>query len=394
MSRPDPKSRRLERTAARSEDGFVLPGFAPINDAQPRIGIVGDVVIDRIGSSSLKAVNQPWGFLTDLIRGLDLFIVTFDGTLDGSDPKSGGIRVISDEGAIDSIPKGRQTLFNLANNHAFDSGIGGFTRMCRSLRERGIAWVGAGESRPEAESPWVTSIAGRRLKVFAAVHHGCHPRPSTKEGGQVALLDSASWWQNVSSASEDGSTVIVLLHGGVQGSHYPSPSAIEMSRRLASCRVSAVVWSHAHAVQGIEKNDSTLLAYGLGNAFYLPLDGDPLAPNPTPAYDEGLFITFAPSDKGILGAEGYLFERIGERLRPVPALARRVKWIARISEGIGSRHYEIFWRLRRVWEDVIVGIWMYLRRGRFHKRLLAIRPRHLRKLAKKLMNARADAIDV
>jgi poly-gamma-glutamate capsule biosynthesis protein CapA/YwtB (metallophosphatase superfamily) len=377
------------------ESRIQLNGFKPVRADRTRIGVAGDLVFGSNAERALgKVGSTAWGAFKTWARGLDLFIITFDSTFPGPDLKPWEPRVFAGMNCVYSVPLGRRTLFNLANNHAFDGGSMGFAATCRALTSRGIEVVGAGRSREEAERPWSAKMNDQTVNVFAAVHHGCHPRPALPDGGQVAGLDSPTWWQAVQSGVGHESFVLVLLHGGVQGSHYPSPKAIEISNRLMALGVHAVLWSHAHAIQGVVPAGQGFVAYGLGNTMHFPFEGDVARPQANPAYDRGLFLEFEPDPGPIQYAEGILFRREGLRLQPVKVSNAQRRWFSRLCARPRRFYYPAWWRLYRLKRDVIDHSLRYLRRQSVWKQLRRLRPHHIGRLISKIGNARPDAKDV
>jgi hypothetical protein len=361
---------------------------APDRDA-PRIGITGDVVVGAaaeaaVGTRAFAPVLDAWA------AELDLLVVAFDATFPGADLKPWRPLVFAGPRILDALPRGRCTVFNLATNHAFDGGAGGFADLHAALLARGIPSVGAGRSREEAEMPWMGEVARAPVALFAAVHHGCHPRAPLREGGDVARLESRSWWHAVERAVRTGRLVLVHIHGGVQGSHYPSPNAIDVSRSLARLGVAAVVWSHAHAVQGVVTIGRTLVAYGLGNALHPPLAGDVYRPHPEPAYDAGLLLELEPGPGRLDGAAALLVRREGLSVQPLAATAERRDWLARLCAAPARPGYPLRWRWQRLQEDVVRPLARHVRSGTWRR----ARPRHAAALLARLGNARADAADV
>jgi hypothetical protein len=380
-----------------SEEGarFPLAGLGRVRADQPRIGVAGDIVLGTNADRVLGRVAETaWRPLKDWVRDLDLLIMTFDTAFPGPDPKAWEPRIFAGVDSARSLPVAKRTLFNLANNHSMDGGWGGLCAAREAFAARGIDTIGGGRSRDEAERPWSTTIGREQIIVHAAAHHGCHPRPPLADGGQVASVDSPSWWERVDTSMGAGAFVMVVLHGGVQGSHYPSPTAIEISRALVARGVNVVVWSHAHAVQGVVRTERGFVAYGLGNAMYLPLEGDPVRPHPVAGYDQGLYLELEPDARGLRHAEGMLFRRVGLCLEPVAATAARRRWFGALCGRPAKRSYPAWWRAYRFKQDVIDATIRYLVRDSFWKQLAAVRPHHAAKLLAKLANARRDARDV
>jgi poly-gamma-glutamate synthesis protein (capsule biosynthesis protein) len=355
----------------------------------PRIGVTGDVVVGAaaeaaIGASIFAPALAAWA------RALDVLVVSFDATFPGDDPKPWRPLVFCGPRSLDALPRARDTVFNLATNHVFDGGAEGYLALRAALGARGVAALGAGLSRREAETPWIGDVGGASVALFAATHHGCHPRPPLPGGGEVASVESASWWTAIEHAARDGHMVLVYVHGGVQGSHYPSPRAIEISRRLAALGAAAVMWTHAHAVQGVVTVGRTLVAYGLGNLLHPPLAGDVHAPHADGAYDVGLLLELQPAPGRLAGAAGLLVRRHGLRVRPLAATPARRRWLARLGAATERPGYGLQWRWRRLTADVLRPLAAQVRGGAWRR----ARPRHAAALLARLGNARADAADV
>jgi capsule synthesis protein PGA_cap len=369
---------------------LIVDGWQPLRPGRPTIGMLGDIVLGANAEASLASLPvRVAPALEAWAAGLDLLVVPFDGTFPGPDPKAWRPLVFAGPRTVDCVPRGKRTLFSLATNHTFDGGSPGFLALQRCLGERGIETVGAGMSKDEAERPWRGRVHGHDVIVCAAVHAGCHPRAPMPDGGQVASLDSETWWQRVAAEAGRG-TLIVLLHGGIQGSHLPSPRAVEISARLTALGAAAVVWTHAHAIQGIASTPSGFVAYGLGNALHLPLDGDIAAAHPDPAYDVGLFLEFQPDTHPIRHAAALLVERHGLHLRPRAATARDIDWFRRISKRPGRLGYGLQWRWHRLREDVVVPALRVARSGAWKR----VDVRSTARLFGRIANARADAEDV
>jgi hypothetical protein len=374
---------------------FVLDGFGHLGRDDVRVGVAGDLVLGANAESAFAAAPETsWAPLAAWAGSLDLFIITLDATFPGPDPKPWHPRLFAGPHCLDRIPRGRQTLLNMGNNHAFDGGAAGFAALRDALAVRGIATVGAGTTQEEAERPWSGTVHGQPLTVHSAVHPGCHPRPPLPEGGEVAHIESASWWQRVSASVDGRAFVLVILHGGVQGSHYPSPAAIDISRRLMGTGVSAVVWSHAHAVQGVVSYGKGLVAYGLGNALHLPTSGDPRRPHEDAAYERGLCLEFAPDPVRLTRVEGLFYERCGLDLGQVEPTPELLRWFRRVSARPTRAGYAAWWRAYRLKQDVLDRAVNYLRRQSIRGAVTGLRPHHVRSLLARVGNARADAHDV
>jgi capsule synthesis protein PGA_cap len=367
-----------------------VDGWQPVRPGQPRIGVMGDIVVGANAEEAFAATPARFApAIHAWASGLDLLVVTLDATFSGPDLKSWAPRVFAGPRCLDTLPRGKLTLVNLANNHAFDGGSGGFLALTESLRSRGFATVGAGLSREEAERPWTGDVGGRKVTIFAAAHSGCHPRAPLADGGQVALLDSPTWWRAIEAGLPEG-LVVAVLHGGIQGSDYPSPRAVEISERLLGLGVQLVVWTHAHVTQGIVPARRGGVAYGLGDALYLPLAGDVATAHHDPRWDVGLFLELEAETDRVSHASAFFVQRRGLEVHPLSASERELARFRRISAAPRRAGYGLWWRGYRLREDVALPALRIARR----RGLRGLDRQHLLRLVQGIRNARADAHDV
>jgi hypothetical protein len=207
-------------------------------------------------------------------------------------------------------------------------------------------------------------------------------------------LDSQTWWQRVGDAVDSRSFLLAVLHGGVQGSHYPSPACIEISRRLISLGVNVVVWSHAHVTQGVAAMGRGLVAYGLGNLMHVPLHAGVDATHRNVAYDQGLLLEFEPDGDHVTHADAILIQRNGLRLAGASPTPELEKWFGGLCRRPQRASYPIWWLVYRLKQDVFDRTMAYVRGGNLWRQLIRIRFRHLARFLTNLRNARRDATDV
>ena len=68
---------------------------------------------------------------------------------------------------------------------------------------------------------------------------------------------------------------MVLVHGGVEWSAFPSGEQKMLYRRIVRNGADLVVGSHPHVLQGMEVYGNGLIAYSLGNFLFPGMEGTP-----------------------------------------------------------------------------------------------------------------------
>lgn len=356
-----------------------------------KIGAMGDVICNQIANKYFENKN-PWtNEIIEWARNLDILIITLDGTFPGDNPKSWNPKVIGGENIIDILPRGKKTIINLGNNHSFDMGLKGFENLKNYIEKCGLHHVGAGINREDAETPLTLVYEKFKIKVFSASHHGCHPRMPLNDGGEVAYLDSQSWWKKIKKKQNNFN--IILLHGGVQGSHFPSPKAIEISQNLIKSKSDMVLWSHAHVIQGLSNYRNKLICYGLGNALQMPLYGDILSKNSNQEYDKGILLDINLSNLKVVRVGFSFFKRIGGEII-LDESYDRLKQYKRYNSKIDILGYGTWWKCYRIYQDILLRIFNKLFIGNIFKNILSIKSIHFKNIIFNIKNTKSDSIDV
>lgn len=171
-------------------------------------------------------------------------------------------------------------LVSLANNHAMDYRAEGLREMLGHLRQAGIGWAGAGETRAAAEeAAVVTARDGTRLGLLsylAFVGSGamakCGPAGAASPG--IAILDFGGrvderarrrLREAIEKARRRCDVVVVALHWGIERQTRPRAYQVELGRAWIEAGADAVLGSHPHVLQGSEIYRGRPILYSMGN---------------------------------------------------------------------------------------------------------------------------------
>jgi poly-gamma-glutamate synthesis protein (capsule biosynthesis protein) len=161
----------------------------------------------------------------------------------------------------------------MANNHGADYGLPGLRDTFRAIRLRHFPVIGIGPDARTAFRPFVTTLAGRRVAIFAAdqvrdettlplFSAGAH-KPGVANAYYPRLISA------VRQARAAGYTVVVYVHWGIEYDTCPSSDQESLASKLAAAGAAAVVGTHAHVLQGAGwLPNGTYVAYGLGNYLW------------------------------------------------------------------------------------------------------------------------------
>jgi poly-gamma-glutamate synthesis protein (capsule biosynthesis protein) len=157
-------------------------------------------------------------------------------------------------------------VVTLANNHVRDYGERGVLDTLKICEKNGIATVGAGATHMEARKPLIVSAKGRRVAFLNAAEQEFSNAGPTRAGANP--LDLVDMVRDLHAVRRLADHVVLILHGGLEMTHYPSPESVKLMRFLAEQGATAVIRHHAHVVQGCEVWKNVPICYGLGNLLF------------------------------------------------------------------------------------------------------------------------------
>lgn len=164
----------------------------------------------------------------------------------------------------------------LANNHTGDYGEGCVLYNLDFLREKGIAYAGAGRNIEEAYEAITFEKDGERVSVIAVCENefGTADRCSAGSAG----FSLSKTYEAIKREKEKGNYAVVYFHGGNEGNPFPSPKKRELYRLFVEFGADAVIAMHTHCPQGYEIYKDAPIIYSMGNFFFTP---NPSSPPPS-----------------------------------------------------------------------------------------------------------------
>lgn len=158
------------------------------------------------------------------------------------------------------------TGVTMATNHIRDYGDAGVLETLQACTANNIATVGAGANLAQAREPLILHSKGRRVAFVNAVEQEFSSATASRAGANPLVL--VDLLRDLRHARSHADHVIVIVHGGLEMTHCPSPESVKLLRFLAEQDVTAVVRHHSHFVQGHEVWNGVPIVYGLGNFLF------------------------------------------------------------------------------------------------------------------------------
>lgn len=246
----------------------------------------GDILLDKLPGENiaLHGPNYVFAGMGDLLKNADIAFANLESPASRRGekiiPKNFTFR--STPEALDALVAASIDVVSFTNNHCLDFGAEAFLDTMEHLRERGIAYVGAGKDRNEALSPYIVEANGVKVAFLAFTQKSFLPAWSydlweaqeNKPG--VIFLDGEKGRRDILTAVAEAQTradvVLVSLHWGYEGTLAPQAWQIKLAREIIDAGAAAILGHHPHLPFGVELYAGKPIIYSLGNYLFHPYD--------------------------------------------------------------------------------------------------------------------------
>lgn len=170
----------------------------------------------------------------------------------------------------------------LGNTHSMDYGRQGYLDTCQTLNSNGIEYFGWGENAASVKA-YAEIRDGDRTIILYNTTERFENAPGEDYPG-VNLYDEYRVCRELHELKRRCDFLIVLYHGGIEGTHCNSEIMRTRFRRMADNGADVVISQHTHAVGEEERYGSAYFLYGQGNFCFH------YRPDVTPLLAEGLVL--------------------------------------------------------------------------------------------------------
>lgn len=202
----------------------------------------------------------------NLLKGADISVVNLEAPITDSSNaiRKTGPNLKLHNKSLDHLA--HVDLVTLANNHILDYGEDGLRDTLNHCDKAGIDVVGAGLNREDATKTWVKTIELTSTAIVNICENEWVNVPDSEVGAHSMNLPQNA--REIKEASELADVVIVIVHGGHELHHYPSPRMVDQYRFYIDMGASVVINHHTHCVSGYEIYNGAPIFYGIGNLFF------------------------------------------------------------------------------------------------------------------------------
>lgn len=222
----------------------------------------------KVEPHAIRRPREVWGDIIDELERADLRIVNLECPLTVAETpiRKTGPNLKAHPDTIQCLRTASIDVVTLANNHVYDYGEKGLGDTLDVCVQHGIATVGAGLTLSTACEPLVMQVAGQRLAIVNfSENEWCNAGRSTGGANPYDVVECA---RQIHRARDEADIVLVIIHGGHELFHYPSPRMVKDYRFFAEQGASAIVCHHTHCVSGFEVHNEVPIFYSLGNLLF------------------------------------------------------------------------------------------------------------------------------
>lgn len=233
--------------------------------------IIGGDVCPTGKNQSFFESGDAHTLLNDLLyefQNADLSIVNLECPLIQTKApiqKCGPVLGVSNE-CINGLKAMGVDVAGLANNHIMDHGDRGLRSTISALKDKGIDYVGAGESLEMARNILIRDVKGFRIGILAIAENEFGIATIDKPGSNpLNIMDTV---RNITKHRDYFDYLIVLVHAGTELYPYPSPYLMDTCRFLVEQGANAVICQHSHCSGCVETYKEAPIVYGQGNFIF------------------------------------------------------------------------------------------------------------------------------
>ncbi len=231
---------------------------------------VGDIMLSRqIGTIIRREQDPHYHFLriADKTNSADIAFANLESVASTRGKNVGSIYSFRAEpDTLKGLSFAGFDVVSVANNHAFDWGPDAFLDTQMLLDNLAIKHIGGGNDSASARTP---VIFKKNNTTFAYLGYSefANPRPP-KGYPVVAPLVLEEMIKDITLAKQSADVVIVSVHWGTEYETKASDEQRRVARELIDAGALIVAGHHPHVMQEVERYNSGLIAYSLGNFIF------------------------------------------------------------------------------------------------------------------------------
>lgn len=232
---------------------------------------MGDILPDRGVKSVIQKIGLDGIFQNtpELFKDADLICANLEAAVtQGNRPLIKTFRFNSPLDIGEHLALHKIKIVNLANNHSIDYGKAGLTDTIANLKRYHVETFGCGDNAMSALAPKVIQVHGTKIAFIGAVCFPLEGYVYLPDAFDVGRWDASLIKLQIQEARQLADIVVVCFHWGIEFSHYPTSSQIEIAHFCIDQGADLIVGHHPHVLQGMEIYRDKPILYSLGNFIF------------------------------------------------------------------------------------------------------------------------------
>jgi len=261
--------------------------FDPNEDGNPNDGLLG---IDATPQEHLELLR----YVQPLLENADITAINLESSLspypyiDPTEPRPANYHPTKEYifathiNAASAFKQSGVDVIDLANNHLYDALDQGvedtFDGLEQAGYQGGIGYFGAGLSENQAWEPAVIDVRGQTIAFLGCTSITYPFIKGTPDRNAISYFASETFGKGgaarceedairaaVGEAANNYDTVVMMIHGGSEYERAPTDVVVRMTDAAREAGATLVVNHQPHVVGGFDWNDSSFVAWTLGN---------------------------------------------------------------------------------------------------------------------------------
>jgi poly-gamma-glutamate synthesis protein (capsule biosynthesis protein) len=220
---------------------------------------VGDIMLSRDIAVEIQksgSADSPFLGMADVLRGTDFNFANLEGPVAPTvkDEVIGGNSLTFGDASssLQGLKDFNFQIINLANNHAWDQGLGGIDATIKTLDKLGIAHEGTGDNLDQAWTPAIVAANGIKI-CFVGAAYGTNTGGSEAAQYVAEIADVTHLKSAIATAKSECDFVVATMHAGTEYTRTPNQQQITFAHTAIDDGADIVIGAHPHWVQPIEK---------------------------------------------------------------------------------------------------------------------------------------------
>jgi poly-gamma-glutamate synthesis protein (capsule biosynthesis protein) len=275
-----------EDTGNGTETATVTGSTATSSDTV-KIVFTGDTMLARkvktmVTNNGGGNYQYPFRNIASYLKSADLTVINLESMITNTGIPINATQVAlgtifrADPAAINGLTYAGIDVVNVANNHAFDYGRGGFDDCIKRLKAAGITIIGGG-TFDEAYTPKIITIKGVKIALLGVTLVGDErtiraQNTDTTQG--LTAQTGVTWFYSkymlpaIIQAKSQADIVIVSFHNGTEYATVPNPYQDRYAHYCIDQGANLVVGHHPHVIQPVMVYQNGYIDESLGNFVF------------------------------------------------------------------------------------------------------------------------------